>query len=284
MNLQRILYSSFFLSVFQVLQAQTYQVFAVNENGERGQILRIESYENDHPVLIRHFGTQTQPTTTIQKKYTEKGLLEERKQTFHEETPYDLIRQYTYDENGQKIGELFGNNRTGKWGSFRYRYNAFGDVDTIFVFQKNGDLTDLRTVDYMYDEQERIIQETRKNIRLSTGKILSTTGITYEYPDRYTTKTAIKDEDNQPISTEVVRKTFFGAIAETTIDLPNVGNLRTVNTYDNRKLLIKQEDFESGSLIKTTTFKYDAERNLNSKKMVMADGSMSGERYQLLEQ
>lgn len=283
MCLQRKILLLVFLGAFQRMQAQTYQVFAMDENEKKGQILRIESYEDNRPVLIRHFGAQTKPTTTIQKKYNELGLLEERKQTFHEEAAYDLIRQYTYDENGQKTGELFGNNRTGKWGSFRYRYNAFGDVDTTFVYQKNGDLTDLRTVEYIYDDQQRTFQETRQDIKLSTRKVISITVITYEHLDPHTTRTTIKDENNQLISIEKVRKTLFGAVAETTIDLPGVGSLRTVNKYDTQQLLVRREAFENELLIKTTTFQYDSEGNLSRKKMIMADGTQSGEWYQLLE-
>lgn len=264
------------------LNGQTFQVFSIKNNEIERNLLRLETYESGRLVQQRLFGERTQPLSTIQLKYNKKGALEERKQTFHEETAYDLIRQYTYDEEGLKTGELFGNNRTGKWGSFRYSYTALGAVDTTFIFQKNGDLTDLRITDYTYDEQQRKVQELRYHKKVVSGKITLNTTITYEYLTKNTIRTTISQPNDVLISTEVVRKTDFNKIAESIITLPNMGALRLVNFYDDRQQVIKTEEFENDVLIKTTTYQYDQKDQLKNKKFIYSNGEVAGEHYKLL--
>ncbi|MEM6320888.1 MAG: hypothetical protein AAF960_24695 [Bacteroidota bacterium] len=275
--------SFFLLFTAQVaLSAQTYQVFEWTPTEGQGPILRLETYENDQLTQTKFFGEQTRLTSTIRWAYNDLGLLKERKQTFYETTEYDLIRQYTYDDEGRKIGELFGNNRTGKWGSFRYSYNANGDVDTIAVYQKNGDLTDYRIMEYTYDSTGRKTIERRLHQKASSGKVTVKTIIEYNYPDSRTVKTTFKDADGQLISEEVIRRTDFGEIALQQMTFPDLGTVKTLHFYNKKKQLIRTEEYDGERLVKKIIYEYGTNGKIFKKRITDAERRQTGEVYKLL--
>lgn len=282
-DFKKLIFTLFSLLLWQSIFAQSYQVFASNKQGNSGAILRIETYEEERLIEIRQFGEKTQPTTTIKQQFDKQGRLIERKQTFHEETEYDLIRQYTYDDEGRKIGELFGNNRTGKWGSFRYSYTAVGAIDTIFVFQKNGELTDLRIFEYVYSETQQKLKEFRVHRKIATGKNTLKTIIEYAYPDTLTTRITCKNAAGDLLSGEILQRTSFGEILEETIILPTLGTVKTINKYNQRQQLTQTKELENDQLIRTISYQYNNKGQIRQKTIKNADGTINGELYKLLE-
>jgi len=114
-------------------------IFQYVDDTSNKRLHAIKQYESDTLKKEVFYNASNQVIKECLYIYNKKGQLQEDRTTFKLGHEYDLIRQFTYSENGKKQGMLFGNNRTGKWESHRYHYNDRGDIDTFFQYQKNGD-------------------------------------------------------------------------------------------------------------------------------------------------
>jgi len=178
--IMRLILFCFWLLLSLQNQAQIYRVHEIQENGSQGRLLRVETYQNGHLIQSDNYQPNGEIAFTITQKY-ENDLLIERIKTMKIDHEFDLIRQFNYDFEGRKVGELFGNNRTGKWGSFRFIYNAQGDIEMVSIYEKNGDLSRKGIYTYTYDTEGRKTTETRRDMDIETEDITYSNSYTYEY-------------------------------------------------------------------------------------------------------
>ena len=92
----------------------------------------------DRPTLIEVFA-QGQLQRRTKRTYDDRGRLTEEVNTLFDDHEYDLIEQYSYDGD-LLTGKLIGNNRSGRWSSEGYAYDAHGELLRIDHFRKNGTL------------------------------------------------------------------------------------------------------------------------------------------------
>lgn len=268
-----------FLNTLNVF-AQNCRVFALTQAGEKGILLRTEIYREEQLLTLNSFDDKGNLAFTLKHEYTDSGQLSGRVQTFKGEHEFDLIRRYTYDDTGRKTGELFGNNRTGKWGSYRYSYNANDDLDTIFIYQKNGDLTHLRVFDIEYDEEKRKIRETVSFVELEIEEVRVEKIFTYAYNQAARSMlTMTLDAEGNFISSEEIQKNPDRRILKSILKYGE-DELVIRNYYDSQGRLARTEDRAQDKLVLTTRYGYDARGKLLSKTFIHAKGKKNGEIYE----
>lgn len=268
------------LLVHTVATAQTYRVFSIRPDGKQGTLLRSEHYEQGQVVHAQHYTSDGALNYEIRYQYDDNRQLSKRVQTFKKDHEFDLIRQYTYNDAGRKSGELFGNNRTGKWGSYRYNYNPQGDIDTVFIYQKNGELTHLRVYELTYDAQDRKLTEREQTVALETDEVKQGTAFLYEYsPDGRRQKVLEQNAQEQIVMSTTT--TFYAnrLPQSVVIKIPEQDAVRMEYQYRADGQIEEVRDLKAGKLAMVTTHKYDANGILIEKKYRYADGRYGGERY-----
>lgn len=269
-----------FLLLNNIVTAQTFRVFEITPAGKLGSLLRTETYVADHLVRSQHYAADGTLHYEVNYDYDAAGHLTDRVQTFKKDHEFDLIRQYDHDEQGRKIGELFGNNRTGKWGSYRFNYNPQGDLDTVFVYQKNGELSNLRTFDITYDTTNRKVSERIDHVDLDPEE--TERGLTFNYQysadGRTTTVTEI-DAQGQVNSVETTTLNEQGKPTTVTITMRAEPPLKTQYRYNQRGYVIEIREFTDNKPSLTTTQQFNDQGIRVEKKYRFADGTYGGERY-----
>ncbi len=279
--LPRLSFCFFFMFWSFMTIGQVFNVYALTDAKGQGPLLREETYENNQLISLTRFDRDGQPNYTIQKKYNDQGWLTKQIQTFHEEYEYDLIKQYTYDEKGNKTGELFGNNRTGKWGSYRYHYNPYGAIDTVYIYQKNGDLTNLRIFDFTYDAQGEVIVEKRWNKSLVTDSLIPEGSIYYEYPGANRIKITIRNAEGEIVFIEDKQLTTSGLPKQITTTTPGYATIKEVHFYDSTRQKIKTIEYVGSKLSKTTTYRYNESGIRVEQCYLYPDGTYGGTLYKM---
>ena len=265
-----------FLFFFLQNQAQIYRIYEIQEDGSMGRLIRVETYEDGHLVQSDNYQPNGKIAFTITQKY-ESGLMTKQIKTMKIDHEFDLIWEYTYDFEGRKIGELFGNNRTGKWGSFRFVYNAQSDIETVLIYEKNGDLSRKGIYTYVYDAQGRKTSEVRRDIELETEDVKYSNSIIYEYSsDSNEIKTIEKDVDENIVCTDIIIKNKQGKLTSKTIQMVGFSTTQIKYFYQNNRL-VKEEEYRNGKRSLTTTYRYFSGGQLREKKYRYANGKFGGE-------
>lgn len=271
----------FITSIFSFLNAQNCRVFTLENSGEKGRLLRTEIYENDLLVKLNNFNEVGDLSFTITHKYNDDKALTERIQTYKGQYEFDLIRQYTYDTEGRKIGELFGNNRTGKWGSYRFSYNMYNDLDTIFIYQKNGDLTHLRVFDLQYDSLNNKTVEAVRYIDLEEEESSVEKIFSYQINAKENSElTLTKDAKGELVSSEKIYFNNFEKPIKSIYKYGDSEELIVVSKYNERQNLLQMEDFENGRSVLITKYVYDEKGRRTKKIYLHENGKKNGEIYE----
>ncbi len=238
---------------------QAVKVYEIKQNGARGVLNRTEIYRNNQLIQLNQFDEERQLNFVIKKTYNTQNQLVKEVKTFKKGHEYDLITEYYYDSEGRKSGILRGNNLTGKWYSEGYSYNPQNDVDTIFYYQKNGDLTKIRVFQYEYDNQSRKTKMTRTDIDLEMDEELSQSSFFYEYNGQgFSQKTIEKDENGTTNFMELLTNTSFDKPKTIILELKGVPTMKTDYSYNSRQKLLRTIDYENGTRTMTTTYKYNS--------------------------
>lgn len=280
------LFKLLILLVFLAVEgkAQTYQILTIIPDSGRGLLQRVEEYEQERLIKRITFGKSGAALSTLRQSYTSQGLLEKSIQTFHEDYDYDLIREYTYNANGQKTGELFGNNRTGKWGSHRFEYDAQGQVHIKNIYQKNGDNTHQQIYDYQYDAQSRVVVEKRSMKDLETGEVQVNNLIYYSYPQPNRQLTIIKDGMGKIILSEEKNQLHSKRQHIHIIQLGDTDQIKEIITFNSKEQVIQKEEYLNNEFQKSTTFSYDANGIKVLEKYQFPDGTFGGVKYRLVNE
>ena len=173
-----IILSSF---LFSSVSAQNIHIYEIKLDGTKGKLIRMEDYRNSNSTEVSHYDENKQLSFVLSMRYNDKKQLVKEVKTFKNKHEYDLITEYYYDSYGRESGILKGNNLTGKWYSERYLYNTNNDLDTVFFYEKNGDLTRILVHQYEYDSQKRKIKLVRKNMDIEMDEEINRSITEYEY-------------------------------------------------------------------------------------------------------
>ena len=102
-------------------------------------------------------------------EYNTDGLLSEEVTTLFDDHEYDLITQYSYDGD-VLTGKLIGNNRSGRWSSEGYVYDAYGNLARIDHYRKNGTLAYQTFFDLTY-EDSLLVEKVRRKVVLPVDSL-----------------------------------------------------------------------------------------------------------------
>lgn len=275
-RLQIAILLCFCLLIKVQIYGQSYRIYEIREDGSQGRLLRVETYQNGDLVQSDNYQPNGKIAFTLTQKY-ENDLLVSRIKTMKIDHEFDLIREYTYDSEGQKIGELFGNNRTGKWGSFRFTYNGQGDIETVLIYEKNGDLSRKGIYTYKYDAEGRKTSEARRDIELETDDVTHSNSFIYEYNFNLNQiKTIEKDPKGNIVFTELLTQKPNQQPTSKIIQMAGSAP-STIKYFYESSRIIKEEEYRKGKLTLTTTYHYFFDGQLMEKKYRYANGKFGGE-------
>jgi len=274
----RLILFCFWLLLSLQNQAQIYRVHEIQENGSQGRLLRVETYQNGHLIQSDNYQPNGEIAFTITQKY-ENDLLIERIKTMKIDHEFDLIRQFNYDFEGRKVGELFGNNRTGKWGSFRFIYNAQGDIEMVSIYEKNGDLSRKGIYTYTYDTEGRKTTETRRDMDIETEDITYSNSYTYEYSTNSNQMKIIEKAPNgEVVFTEIITSNSDDKPSSKIIQMTGFSPMKIKYFYDKNRPS-KEEEYRNDKRSMTTTYRYFSDGQLMEKKYRYANGKFGGEKW-----
>jgi|GEM_PF-3217226 len=272
--MRAIFFVLFFIQI-SFANAQSIKTFAIDKLGKKDYLLKTEFFENGNLVRSNQLNQEGQIESTTRYFYTNE-LLTKTTKTFKIGHEYDYISEYAYDEQGRKIHQLKGNNLTGKWNSLGYNYNAKGLVDTVYFYQKNGDLTAKTVVNYQYNDegQPTSIQKTKLTFPEQSRSFHSSEKITR--PDPNTKIVQQLDENGAIIQTE--QYTYNGTLLlEESIEIPGMPRLITKYSYNQRKRLTQSKAYSGDQLDFSISYEYDSKGRLIKKIYRHANNSFSGE-------
>lgn len=258
---------------------QTMRVYSIKEKGTKGQLIRTEKHQNEQLIEQNQYNEKGELAYIISKTYNAKNLLVKEVKRFKIGHEYDLITEYDYDSEGRKINKLSGNNRTGKWSSEGYDYNANGDLATIYFYQKNGDLTNSRLFEYSYNSTGQKTKVVRTDMDLEMDEETSKSTSLYEYKiENFDVKITEKDENGLIIFTEWQKNNTANQPKVIQYELPTLPKSKTVYHYNKNGKCYKEVTYENEVIITTTNFKYDNKGRLIEKKY-KTQNSYGGEIY-----
>ena len=229
------------------LSAQPLFYYHTDAAGEATYLQRIEIYADGklaEKVIYLPDGT---PTTRYRYTYAYGDQPTETITTNLDGHEWDVIYRDDYDERGRLVNRLHGNNYNGNWGSHGYRYNTYGDVDTINYYGKDGKFYRQRIYDYTYDERGRKTSEQTRTVELADHRLIST-GVKFGYthlPDGL--RTTHTDTTGTRYLTETVRYDGAGRVKIRVQDFAGGGQAKTRYVYDTNGRIRRTEDYYNGT-------------------------------------
>ena len=266
-----ILILSFFM--FSLMTAQGVHIYEIQPDGTKGKLLRVEDYENKQLIKTSQYDENKQLEFVVSKRYNSKNQLIKEVKTLKKEHEYDLITEYYYDSEERKSGTLKGNNLNGKWYSERYIYNANNDLDTVFYYQKNGDLTSLLVHQYEYDSQKRKVKLIRKKMDTEMDEEISRNIFFYEYnTSNLNEKITEKDENGIIVCEEWKTNTLDGKPKSIEYQMQDFPKFKTVYFYNSNNQPSKKVEYIDGKLSITTFYKYNSKGKVIQEKSKTTNG------------
>lgn len=192
--------------------------------------------------------------------------------------PWDYIEEWSYDEAGRETFWLWGNNRTGRWGSTVRLYDAAGRLAEQRHFLKNGTLD--YTLRMAYEQRGDTLDEWAYHVPADTLYLV--TVLSYHErkigaPKR-PRRTQYFDTDGALQHEYAYRYDAAGRVVEERFFLEGVEVLKTRHTYDAQGRLVRSRD-EDGSRTSLRTYRYNTRGELVEEKVKDAAGRISGERW-----
>ncbi len=263
------------------LNAQQYYVYSISSEGQKKELIRKENYKNGLIAKKEFVGEDGVVNYFVRYFYNADDQLIKQIETYTSDRPYDIVREFSHDEKGRKVGELFGNNRTGKWGFYRFTYDASNRLDSTFVFAKNGDLTGYRLTEFIMDSDGNLTSEIRKKRSVEDSKSRITGVMLYEQLAPNRLKTITQAYDGSIVMIEDVlmneQQNPTKIIKATEEEHKEI----IFYYYDKNNRLNRSENFLNGEPESTTTYKYDSNDLLIETRYQFSNGAFSGEIYSL---
>jgi hypothetical protein len=276
----KLIYTIIVFSVFQMhCIGQNISIYKIEADGKKGQLSRVNTYENSQLTKVRQYDEKGRLEFVIVNTYNDKKELVKEVKTFKSDHEYDLVKEYYYDSEGRKSGLLGGNNLTGKWYSERYLYNAKSDIDTVFYYQKNGDLINVLVHEYEYDEQGRKVKLLQRNIDVEMEEEKNTSVFIYQYNrNGFDEKIIEKDEKGIVIYEEWQTNTASGKPKIVEYKMLDLIKSKTVYFYNSKGKLSKKVEYIDGVLAVTATYKYNNKGKITEERFKTKNG-YNGEIY-----
>ncbi len=262
-----------FCFLLSSISAQNVHIYEIQSNGAKGRLLRMEEFQDKQLTTISQYDENKTLEFVISNRYDDKKQLIKEVKTLKKEHEYDLITEYYYNSEGRKSGVLRGNNLTGKWYSERYLYNANNDLDTIFYYQKNGDLTSILVHQYEYDAQKREVKLIRKNMDTEMDEEINRSIFQYEYNgSNFDKKITEKDEKGIIVYQEWINNTSSGQPQSVSYKMQDFPTFKTVYSYNSSKKLSKKVKYSDEKLSTTTFYKYNSSGKIIQEKSKTTNG------------
>lgn len=262
-----------------IVYGQTVSIYSINKNGSKGQLTRTETYQNKQLIELNQYEASGELEFTMTKTYNAQQQLIKEVKSIKKGHEYDLIKEFDYDSKGRKIYTLFGNNRTGKWSSEGYSYNVNEDVDTIFFYQKNGDLTTIRVFDYTYNKDDKKVKIIQKNIDLETDEETIESTSIYDYnKQNFDIIISELDEKGTIIYKEWITNNADNQPKIMEYELPDFPKIKKTYYYNTNKKTYKIIESTGDEQTMKITFKYNGQGKLIEKKY-LTQNNYSGEIY-----
>lgn len=275
----RLLFWAFFYFIIGTVTGQTYQIYKLQTDNSKGHLMRTEVYKNNLLHLKTTYNEDGKRLYAIDQAY-ENDLLKKKVKTFFVEFPYDLVSEYNYDEQGRLTGELFGNNLTGKWGSYRYEYNEYDKIKWVDIYQKNGDLTHRRHYKYTYNNNQQVVETLRLYEDLEFEEITQENKTLYQYPTSNTTVITYYDTANKEILKETNIEDAQGRCVQSTT-IVDSEYLDEKFTYNKKGQIVKIEELLNHQPHRTINNQYN-ENGIRIRQTIQyANGKKEGEIYVL---
>lgn len=192
--------------------------------------------------------------------------------------PWDYIEEWSYDEAGRETFWLWGNNRTGRWGSTVRLYDAAGRLAEQRHFLKNGQLD--YTLRMAYEQRGDTLDEWAYNVPADT--LYLTTVLSYrerkigdaERPRR----TQYFDAEGALQHEYTYRYDAVGRVTEEAFFLGGVQVLTMYYRYDKQGRLMQQR-IRDGAVESVMTCAYNERGDLVREQTKGANGRLEGERW-----
>jgi len=157
-------FSLLIIGFSESLLAQKYKSF--NEIGQLVEEFKTYPSGELKSRAIYHQGrlVRTEKLTLTDEKLTR------RVSTTMADPPFDIIEEWTYDGD-ILVNKLYGNNRTGRWSSEGYIYDAHGNLTQINHYRKNGVLAYQTINTLAYDDRFRVTEKCSQKIVLPSDSL-----------------------------------------------------------------------------------------------------------------
>ena len=241
------------------LHAQTARVYRLDADGNRAHLLRTETYDQGRLAEKVSYLTDGRPHKGYTYEYDERGNVVEEIKTNLDGHEWDHIRQYEYDEQNRRIGQLHGNNLMGYWGSKRFLYDANGNLATIGHYRKSG--VHYKNTQYQnrYDERGRLIERSGTDVDLDGNPLITHHTLRFAYPAENTVRETQIDSTGATVLTLTTTRDAQGRLTAETIQTPGSAAVKTTYQYDAEGRIRRREDFLGGRRTKSVDYSYRAD-------------------------
>ena len=134
---------------------------------QNGQVAAYAFLDTADRVVEAQYFEDGRLLRRVRNVYNGDGQLEREVTTYFRDHEWDAIKEFTYAD-GQRVGMLYGNNKTGRWSSEGYVYNGRGDVREVEHYRKNGDLAYRTLHDLTYDARGLLTQKRTTKVLVPT--------------------------------------------------------------------------------------------------------------------
>lgn len=192
--------------------------------------------------------------------------------------PWDYIEEWSYDDQGRETFWLWGNNRTGRWGSTLRLYDAQGRLAEQRHFLKNGQLD--YTLRMAYEQRGDTLDEWAYNVPADTVMLATV----LSYHERKIGKpsqprhTQYFDADGVLQHEYRYKYDTKGRVLEEAFHLADGEVLMSYHSYDAAGRRIRTRE-RAGNDVSVWTYRYNARGDLVEERLKDFLGILRGERW-----
>ncbi len=216
--------------------------------------------------------------TSTDYDYNQQGLLK-RKITNHD-GKWDVVQHFTYNTDGSLQHVLFGNNRTGVWGSKSYHYNSKGDIEEVNYFRKNGNPFYTEKIKHQYNNQDSILEEYRYREYPDKDQVDFVYKIKNEYQNGELVKTLYLDYQDK-IDYGIVFKYYNHGKKKQETYLNKGGAISSYVVYEYPDSnTIREKSYTSSNQVSSTKTSRRQGKNKAYERLQYANGQMEEYRFE----
>lgn len=246
----------FFLLLTATLHAQTARVYRLDANGQRANLLRTETYENGRLLKKVSYLPDGRKHKGYTYEYDARGNVTEEIKTNLDGHEWDHIRQYEYDDQDRRIGQLHGNNLTGKWGSKRFLFDGNDHLETIKHYRKNGRHYKDTRFQNQYDERGRLAERSGTDVDLNGQPLITHNTLRFTYPTERTVRETQIDSTGTTVLTLTTSRDEAGRVLAETIETTGSAAVKTTFSYHPDGRIRRREEFLGRRRTKTVNYTY----------------------------